>query len=110
MIKGLIFDFDGTLVNSVRVHFECYCEVLKPFGINLTMKEYKKFSGRTVREFLEHIKRKYDREFAIEDIYLKKKQLFQFKIDHIELFPSMKEILYHSFGRFKMSIASVSSE
>jgi beta-phosphoglucomutase len=37
---AILFDFDGTLVNSEPIHYECWQEVLSPFGISLTWDEY----------------------------------------------------------------------
>jgi HAD superfamily hydrolase (TIGR01509 family) len=40
-IKAVIFDHDGTLVNSEPVHWHCWTEVLRPFGLKLSQEEYK---------------------------------------------------------------------
>lgn len=37
---GVLFDFDGTLVDSEPIHFECWKEILTPFGISLSWDEY----------------------------------------------------------------------
>lgn len=37
---AILFDFDGTLVDSEPIHFECWQLILKPFGIDLTWDEY----------------------------------------------------------------------
>jgi len=41
IIKAVIFDHDGTLVNSEPVHWHCWTEVLRPFGLKLSQEEYK---------------------------------------------------------------------
>lgn len=40
-IKAVIFDHDGTLVDSEPVHWRCWTEVLRPFGRTLSQEEYK---------------------------------------------------------------------
>jgi len=40
MYDAILFDFDGTLVDSEPIHYECWQEVLKPFGLNLSWDEY----------------------------------------------------------------------
>jgi beta-phosphoglucomutase len=37
---AILFDFDGTLVDSEPIHYECWQLILKPFGIHLTWDEY----------------------------------------------------------------------
>jgi HAD superfamily hydrolase (TIGR01509 family) len=38
--EAILFDFDGVLVDSEPVHFECWREVLAPFGIKLEWEIY----------------------------------------------------------------------
>ncbi len=40
MIKGIIFDHDGTLVNTEHMHYECWCEVLEDYGVNFPFSSY----------------------------------------------------------------------
>ena len=49
MIKAVIFDMDGLMIDSERVTFECYQEILKP--MNLTMDEtfYKTLLGKPIK-------------------------------------------------------------
>jgi HAD superfamily hydrolase (TIGR01509 family) len=39
-IKAILFDHDGTLVDSEHSHYEMWVSVLIPYGINLTIEEY----------------------------------------------------------------------
>src|ERR1051326_5941983 len=38
---AILFDFDGVLVDSEPVHFDCWREVLEPFGIHLEWEIYR---------------------------------------------------------------------
>lgn len=40
-IQAVLFDHDGTLVNSEPVHFELWNRVLKTYGVQLTEQQYK---------------------------------------------------------------------
>jgi beta-phosphoglucomutase len=37
---AILFDFDGTLVDSEPIHYACWQEILGPFGIGLSWDEY----------------------------------------------------------------------
>ncbi len=39
-IQAILFDFDGVLVDSEPVHFECWKELLGPYGIRLDWESY----------------------------------------------------------------------
>lgn len=46
MLKTIIFDFDGTLVDSEQFHFDCWNETLAEFDIKIDEKEYlKEYAG-----------------------------------------------------------------
>ena len=44
MKKAIIFDLDGTLVNTDTLHFNCYKQVLIEYNINITREQYDTFT------------------------------------------------------------------
>lgn len=40
MLRAVIFDFDGVISDSEILHFRSFNEVLAPYGIEITIKEY----------------------------------------------------------------------
>jgi HAD superfamily hydrolase (TIGR01509 family) len=40
MIRAVIFDLDGTLADTERLHFAAFCDILRPLGVALTRDEY----------------------------------------------------------------------
>jgi HAD superfamily hydrolase (TIGR01509 family) len=51
---ALLFDFDGVLADTERVHHACWCEVLKPLGVTFDWEFYRRecvgISDRTLAE------------------------------------------------------------
>jgi beta-phosphoglucomutase len=43
MIKSVLFDLDGIIVNSEPLHFEAHQKALRQFGINITLDDYMEF-------------------------------------------------------------------
>ena len=41
MVRAVIFDFDGVLVDSERLHYEALAHALKEKGMDLTWEEFK---------------------------------------------------------------------
>ena len=37
---AILFDFDGVLVDSEPLHWECWREVVSPYGLDLTWEDY----------------------------------------------------------------------
>lgn len=48
MLKGIIFDMDGVLINSEPFHFQVWKETLKARGIHIDYEVYKPCIGSTV--------------------------------------------------------------
>ncbi len=40
-LRAILFDHDGTLVDSEPIHFEMWADVLRPFGVSLSAQQYK---------------------------------------------------------------------
>ena len=78
---AIFFDFDGVVVDSEPVHFACWNEVLKQFGIQLDWDEYTAhFIGISDRKMLETIVERAHRPVTVEQLeaqYPVKKELFK---------------------------------
>ena len=95
MIKGIIFDVDGVIINTENTHFLAYVKVFKEYGYQLTLDDYlKHFSGKSIRGgvlslLTEHtINTSSDQEGLINEITQKKVsqtlERFKKKVDYFE--------------------------
>ncbi|MFW6059754.1 MAG: HAD family hydrolase [Phycisphaeraceae bacterium] len=56
MLKAIVFDFDGVLVDSEPLHFEAFLEVLRPLGVTFDYRQYLlEFIGFDDRDAFAHI-------------------------------------------------------
>ena len=53
MTKHIIFDLDGTLINSFPVMEKAWNKVIKKFNLNIPFNEYKKFTGLPFDKIME---------------------------------------------------------
>ena len=81
MIKAVIFDMDGLMVDTEMISCICYREILESYGFSFTKEDYiKDYPGRTLMTSLQFIKDKYhidddihemaDRFHDLEDQYV----------------------------------------
>ena len=40
-IKAILIDFDGTLVDSERLHYQCWCDAVQSYGAKITWDDYR---------------------------------------------------------------------
>ena len=94
MLKAVIFDMDGVIVDSEPLHMKAERMTLAPYGIKLDEKELQKYMGRTPRVLLEDVIEKYRLNTTIEEIYpAHKKNLLALYKNEVELIPGVLELI-----------------
>jgi HAD superfamily hydrolase (TIGR01509 family) len=78
MIKSVLFDLDGVIVDSEPLHFEAHRKALKQFGINITIQDYMEFGvAKGDASLFEEASRKYGVEIDKEEVSKLKKELYR---------------------------------
>ena len=113
MKKGIIFDFDGTLVDSIGFHYKIHKKVFKEIGIDLT-KEYfeTKCNGTEPKEFYKRILNHFLKNDELFDkVWNKQKKYKMYSgLDDIKVFSGVKTLLKKlKKENYKMCIASSSN-
>jgi beta-phosphoglucomutase len=109
---ALLFDFDGVLVDSEPLHYRCWCEVLKPFGLDLDWDTYAKSCiGVADREMIHGFAANLGVPF--DDLwaqYPRKKELFRSRnLTEISFYPETIEVIRDSATQYKMAVVSSSA-
>jgi beta-phosphoglucomutase len=84
MLKAIIFDMDGVLVNSTKYIWESFNVLLKDEGVHFTDKDIKKYLGLSLRDQIQQWKK----EYGIKEINLEE---FSRKAAEIQLEGIKKE-------------------
>lgn len=112
MIKAVIFDMDGLMIDSERVTFECYQEILK--GMNLTMDEefYKTLLGKPIKGIYQRFYDVYGNDFPIEDVIKDVHALMaqRFETEGVPVKTGLKSLLeYLKANNYKTIVATSSN-
>lgn len=112
MIKAIIFDMDGLMIDSERVTFECYQEILK--GMNLTMDEefYKTLLGKPLKGIYQRFYDVYGNDFPIEDVIKDVHALMakHFETEGVPIKTGLKSLLeYLKENNYKTIVATSSN-
>ncbi len=95
-IKALLFDLDGTLIDSEFFHFECWNEVLEEFGVKLTYADWlKNYAGVPLPVNAKNLIGKYNIVTPIDSIILRRENLTleRLRTKDVNLMPFVKEFL-----------------
>lgn len=111
MIKAIIFDMDGLMIDSERVTFECYQERLK--DMNLTMDEefYKTLLGKPIKGIYQRFYDVYGNEFPIENVIQDVHQLMaeRFETEGVPVKKGLVELLHYLKDNNYKTIVATSS-
>jgi beta-phosphoglucomutase len=110
--EAILFDFDGVLVDSEPVHFECWKEVLAPFGINLPWETYAATCiGVADREMIHGFAKELGIDFdQLWAQYPRKKELFRGRNETaIQFLPETLELVRALSGEYALAVVSSSA-
>ena len=111
MIKAIIFDMDGLMIDSERVTFECYQERLK--DMNLTMDEefYKTLLGKPIKGIYQRFYDVYGNDFPIDNVIQDVHQLMaeRFETEGVPVKKGLVELLHYLKDNNYKTIVATSS-
>lgn len=81
MIKTVIFDMDGVIVDTEPVHKYAYFKHFDELGIEVSEAMYASFTGNSTRNVFQRIKDTFHLEHEVEDLILRKRHLFNEAFD-----------------------------
>lgn len=96
MIKGVIFDFDGLVVDSEYISFESYRDFLENYDIEFTKEDYITYCpGKQLMTTLNFFKEHYHLDIDIEkaSLYFKEREQYYMDKDGVSLKKGIKELL-----------------
>ena len=111
MIKAIIFDMDGLMINSERVTYECYVQVLKKMGLSMSEDFYKQLLGKTLPTAFEIMYNEYGRDFPMQQVLDDVHQMMNeiFEKDGVPLKKGLIELLTYLKEHDYLTIVATSS-
>ncbi|QNK61265.1 HAD family phosphatase [Pedobacter sp. PAMC26386] len=100
--KALLFDLDGTLIDSEHFHYRVWNEILAESAVQLQYSDFlKNFAGVPLPGNAKRLKELYEIESPLEALILQKEELTneRLKTSTIELMPYVEETLDFFFSK-----------
>jgi HAD superfamily hydrolase (TIGR01509 family) len=105
---AVIFDCDGTLVDSMPAHFEAWCEALALYGAGGVFREdvFLAMGGRPTRDIVVDLNDEYDLHLDPAAVAFAKREAFLKRLESVTLIDEVAAFAQSLRGKIPMAIAS----
>ncbi|MBV7436585.1 CbbY family phosphatase/hydrolase [Aeromonas encheleia] len=103
---ALIFDMDGTLVDSMPLHLDAWALTSAEFGLPFDREELNEYGGIPTRKIVAILAEQHGLSIDIEAFARRKIALYMEQIDKAGVFPQMWELVRQHHGKVPMGIGT----
>jgi beta-phosphoglucomutase len=111
---AILFDFDGVLVDSEPVHFECWLEILHSFGMHMDWETYRTHGiGVSDRALMTMLCEKAGRPQEVDRLlaeYPRKKEMFRRRMLERQLIPTEVLTLLPELHDYQLAVVTSSGQ
>ena len=109
-ITSIIFDYDGTLIDSIPAHKRAIRKVAKKHGIIITEEAFARYNGMSTKEGFGSIMREHHITFGAIRIAWEMRKEKKSIHEHINIYPDTKRTLERLEKRYALAIATSSNK
>lgn len=113
MVKTVIFDMDGVIVDTEPLHYLVNKEHHKALNIEVTDEVYSTFTGTSNKNYFQTLKNMFELADEVDDLITYKNDIFLEAFDHsedLDLLPGVKDLIQDLFQNGVELILASSSE
>lgn len=99
-VKALIFDVDGTLVDSMPMHFQAWIKVIEQYGIKYTKELFYSTAGKSTQKIVEILNKKFKLSIDPQQVALEKEREFLKNVKKLKPILEVAKLVENNAGKF----------
>lgn len=104
--KAFLFDFDGTVADTMAAHLVAWNKALKIYNLTLSREQHLEWAGRPTRQIVEMLNAKYGSKIEPDAFVQAKENEYLASISQVRAISSIVDIIKHYFGKIPMAVVS----
>ena len=101
-----IFDCDGTIVDSMPLHYRAWKAALAEWNCEFPEALFYSWGGKPVREIIAELNQMHGLNMPIDSLATRKEALYLAQIPSLRAIPEVVEHIHAQFGRIPFAVAS----
>lgn len=107
--KAFLFDCDGTIVDSMPLHYRGWTKALGEWGATFTEDQFYGWGGMPVDKVISTLNEQQGLEMPIEEVADRKEGLYYELLNDLQAVPEVVEHIHASYGQMKFAVVSGST-
>jgi beta-phosphoglucomutase family hydrolase len=108
--KGLIFDLDGTVANTMQNHFIAWRDAVSPFGINFTGEIFLQLTGMPKAATIIRLNELFGTTMDTEKVGKAKAEVYKKLVSQTQEIKVVTDVIRKYHGKLPMSIGTGSTQ
>lgn len=105
-IKGLIFDLDGTIADTMPAHFIAWRDTCKKHGIDFTIDLFGQLAGIPLYGTVQKLNEMFNKQLDPVEVGEEKEDLFRAVIHKTKVVEPVADIIKEYYGKLPMSVGT----
>lgn len=104
--KALLFDFDGTVADTMGVHLKAWNLGLAGYNLTLSRDQHQAWAGRPTKMIVQMLNEIHKIEIAVEEFLKEKEVHFFSSLQEVKEITSVVDIIKHYHGALPMAVVT----
>lgn len=105
-IRALIFDLDGTIADTMPLHFQAWVRTFGEHGREFSERQFYEMAGMPTAQIIELLNDREGYGLPVRETALRKDQAFEEMIEHVTAIEPIVKVVRDHAGRLPMAVAS----